>query len=218
MDTKQELLDYWRSVNVNESILSAFKEVPRENFVPESLRQQAYEDQPLPTLRQQSISQPTTIIAMLQALEIKEGEKVFEIGAGVGYQAALIATIIGDKGSLVSVEVIPELVQLARRNISNLGLTNTQILEADGSDGHFIKSPYDKAIITAACPAIPQPIIDQLKEGGIVIAPVGDLESQTLVKGVKVSGKLELEFLGSFRFVPMKGKLGFKEAEIFYKG
>ncbi len=212
--SKDELLQAWKSMNVDPALLSAFENIPREIFVPPLFQGHAYDDHPLPTLREQSISQPTTIIMMLHALQLKKGDKVFEVGAGVGYQAALIAEVIGEEGKLVSVEVIPELVYIAQKHLRNLGFSNAMVLEADGSEGYAAEAPFDKVVITAACPAIPQLIVDQLKEGGIVIAPVGDLQAQTMVKGTKIKGKLELEFLGSFRFVPMKGKYGFKEEEI----
>ena len=215
MSSKNELLLNWQDKNVDERLLLAFEQIPRELFVPPQFKEYAYEDQPLPTVRKQSISQPTTIMIMLQSLEIKEGERVFEIGAGAGYQAALISKIIGKSGTLVTVDVIPELVQLAKRNMKDLKLTNVIVLEADGSEGFLAQAPYDRIIITAACPNIPQPVIDQLREGGVIVAPVGDLEGQTLVKGTKVNGKLELDFLGPFRFVPMIGKYGFKEVDLF---
>lgn len=215
MSSKNELLLNWQDKNVDERLLLAFEQIPRELFVPPQFKEYAYEDQPLPTVRKQSISQPTTIMIMLQSLELQEGERVFEIGAGAGYQAALISKIIGKSGTLVTVDVIPELVHLAKKNMKYLKLTNVIVFEADGSEGFLPQAPYDRIIITAACPNIPQPVIDQLREGGVVVAPVGDLEGQTLVKGTKVNGKLELDFLGPFRFVPMKGKYGFKEVDLF---
>ena len=214
MDERQLLVESWEELNINENILEAFLDIPREDFVPPQYQHLAYEDRPLPTIRKQSISQPSTIMVMLQALELKEGEKVFEIGAGVGYQAALLSKIVGEKGKVISTEVIPELVYIAKKNMEKINLDNVEINEADGSGGNIGEAPFDKIVITAACPNIPEPIIEQLKEGGIVVAPVGDLESQTLVKGIKVGGKLDLEFIGSFRFVPMKGMHGFSEEDL----
>ena len=218
MTTKHQLLQFWRTLNVDERLLEAFLQVPREQFVLPSLKKHSYEDRPLPTIRKQSISQPSTVMIMLNALQLNPGEKVLEIGAGVGYQAALLATLLGDTGKLVTIDVIPELVQLARKNLAVLGLHNTLVLEADGGEGYAAEAPYDKIIITAACPTIPQQLIDQLKEGGIILAPVGDLQSQTMIRGIKNAGRLELDFLGDFMFVPMKGKYGFKEVEIYYDG
>jgi protein-L-isoaspartate(D-aspartate) O-methyltransferase len=210
--TKQDLLQFWKEMNVDENILKAFEEIPREDFVPKNLLEQAYDDNPLPTLRKQSVSQPTTIMVMLQALELKPGDKVFEIGAGVGYQAALIAKLIAP-GKLITTEVIPELVKATRDNLKKLNITNVEVIEGDGSEGH-LEAPFDKVVITAACPAVPEPLVEQMKEGAIVVAPVGSLLDQTMVKGVKNNNRLELEFLGSFRFVPLIGKHGFKEVEL----
>lgn len=213
MITKEQLVGYWRNKNivVDENIVKAFLEIPRELFVLPQHKEIAYLDQPLPTIRKQSISQPTTIMIMLLALELKENHKVFEVGAGVAYQAALIAKIIGEKGKLITTEVIPELVQTARENIASLGINNIKIIEADGGNGYQEEALFDRIIITAACPMVPQPLIDQLKEGGIIVAPVGDLESQTMIKGIKRGERLDIEFIGPFQFVPLRGKHGFEE-------
>ncbi len=211
MVTKQELLYFWKTLGVDAAMLTAFSKIPREQFVPPQLKMHAYDDHPLPTIRNQSISQPSTIMIMLSALDLQPGEKVFELGAGAGYQAALMAQLVGKKGKVITVEVLPELVYFARCNTENLNLKQVQVLEGDGAEGHPEQAPYDKIIITAACPTIPLPLIEQLKEGGIIVAPVGDLQSQTMVKGTKINGKLELEFLGDFVFVPMLGKYGFEE-------
>lgn len=208
--SKQQLLNFWRKMQVKESLLWAFQEVPRELFIAKELKDKAYHDHPLPTIRKQSISQPTTIMMMLQALELHPGHHIFEIGAGAGYQAALISKIIGPEGSLITTDVIPELIQIARHNLNKLDLRNVTILEADGGNGYPQEAPYDRIVVTTACPSIPEPLIDQLKEGGIIIAPVGDLDNQTMVKGIKQQGRLSLEFLGSFRFVPLQGKWGFE--------
>lgn len=215
--SKQQLLHFWHQQNLDPRLLEAFAAIPRENFIPPHLRAYAYEDQPLPTIRKQSISQPTTVMIMLQALELQKGDKVFELGAGMGYQAALISQLVGKRGKVVTSDVIPELVQMTRGNAEELGLKNVLVIEGDGGEGYPEEAPYDKIIITAACPTVPQPLIDQLKEGGIVIAPIGDLQSQTMVRGSKVNGRLELEFLGPFVFVPMKGKHGFQEEELIYR-
>lgn len=211
MVSKQELLQFWKSKGVEDSLLTAFSKIPREQFIPPQLKIHAYDDHPLPTVRNQSISQPSTVMIMLSALDLQAGDKVFEVGAGSGYQAALMAQLVGKKGRVVTIDVIPELVHFARCNTADLHLHHVQVLEGDGAEGYPEEAPYDKIIITAACPMIPQPLINQLKEGGIIVAPVGDLQSQTLVKGTKVNGKLELEFLGNFVFVPLVGKHGFEE-------
>jgi protein-L-isoaspartate(D-aspartate) O-methyltransferase len=211
MATKQQLLQFWKTMGVDEKLLQVFGKVPRESFIPASLRAHAYDDHPLPTVRNQSISQPSTVMIMLKALDLQPGEKVFEVGAGVGYQAAIMAHLVGKKGKIITSEVIPELVQFARSSMDDFQLRQARVLEGDGAEGYAEEAPYDKIIITAACPEIPPPLIKQLKEGGVIVAPVGDLQSQTLVKAIKVNGKLELEFLGDFVFVPLMGKYGFEE-------
>ncbi len=210
-------MTYWQSAGINQSLLEAFEAIPREKFVLPGLRRDAYKDSPLPTLRNQSLSQPSTVMVMLQALDIKPGDKVFEIGSGVGYQAALMSHLVGPKGKVVTTEIIPELVQLSKQNIDDLGIENVEVVEADGSIGYEDDSPFDKIVITAACPDIPKPIVQQLKPDGVIIAPVGDLKQQILVKATKDGERLDLEFIGPFVFVPMKGKFGFgEEAEIYY--
>ncbi|MBT4539178.1 protein-L-isoaspartate O-methyltransferase [Candidatus Woesearchaeota archaeon] len=215
MSSKETLINQWRAHNVDSDILEAFLTVPREHFVIDSeMKQYAYDDNPLPTLRKQSLSQPTTVIMMLQALQVKQGHRVFEVGSGAGYNATLLAELVGKDGYVVTTEVIPELVAVSRRKMEELDYSNFTVFETDGSEGYLQQAPYDRIIITAACPSFPQPLIDQLKDEGIILAPIGDPEKQQLVKGTKKNGKLSLEFLGPFCFVPMIGKLGFKEIEL----
>jgi protein-L-isoaspartate(D-aspartate) O-methyltransferase len=207
---KQQLLQYWKmNFTFKDSVIKAFRKINREDYVMPSLRKRAYEDAPLPILRGKTISQPSTVMLMTDALDLKKGEKVFEVGSGSGYQAAIISQIIGKSGKVITTEVIPELVQLAKKNLKTL--KNVIILEEDGSKGMPEEAPFDKIIITAACREFPRNLIDQLKTGGIIIGPVGFREEQTMVKGIKQDyGRLELEFLGSFIFTPMYGKYGFE--------
>ena len=217
MVSKQELLQFWKSKGVEDTLLTAFSKIPREQFIPPQLKIHAYDDHPLPTVRNQSISQPSTVMIMLSALDLQAGEKVLEVGAGSGYQAALMAQLVGKKGRVVTIDVIPELVHFARCNTADLNLKQVLVLEGDGAEGYAEEAPYDKIIITAACPMIPLPLINQLEERGIIVAPVGNLQNQTMVKGTKINGKLELEFMGNFVFVPLVGKHGFEE-KMFEKG
>ena len=122
-----------------------------------------------------------------------------------------MAHLVGKKGKVITSEVIPELVQFACSSLESLEFRQVTVLENDGAEGYSVEAPFDKIIITAACPTFPPPLIEQLKEGGIIVAPVGDLQSQTMVKATKIKGKLELEFLGDFVFVPLMGKYGFEE-------
>jgi protein-L-isoaspartate(D-aspartate) O-methyltransferase len=210
MEQKRKLINFWleKGVVQDERIISAFVNTPRETFLPEDLHEQAYEDHPLPTIRGQSLSQPTTVMIMTQALNVQEGEKIFEVGSGVGYQACILGNLAGN-GEVFTTEIMPELVQFARENVTSVGLKNVQVIEKDGSRGLEMEAPFDKIMVTAACPKIPQPLIDQLKEGGIIVAPVGDMKEQTLVKATKLGERLDFEFLGPFLFVPMQGKHGF---------
>ena len=210
MASKQHLIDYWESSGIikDSKVIEAFSKIPREKFVKEKHLEEAYGDYPLSIGEGQTISQPTTVMLMTQALELKQDEKVLEVGAGSGYQAAIISNIIGKKGKLISTEIVPGLAKLAQNNIEKLNLKNVKIMHHDGSKGYEKEAPYDKIIITAACPKIPKPLISQLKENGIIVAPVGDLNEQIMIKARKKGNKLIEENLGQFMFVPLKGRHG----------
>lgn len=214
---KEELADLWRGYKLaDERIVQAFLKVPRELFVPEELKEAAYEDFPLPIPCGKTISQPTTIIIMLKALELKEGEKVLEVGAGSGYHSALMATIVGSKGKVTSLEVVPELVKFARANLGKAGISNVTVIEEDGSQGCEKEAPFDKIVVTAACPDVPKQLLRQLKTGGILVAPIGGLHAQGMVKLRKLddSGRFAKESLGEFVFTPLIGKHGFSDEDI----
>lgn len=210
MSVKENLLKYWKESRLikDKRLFKAFKAVDRKNFILPEYESEAYGDYPLPLPGGQTISQPSTVMIMIEALELKETDKVLEIGAGSGWCAALIA-YVAKKGKIATTEIIKELADFAKNNIKKMKIKNVQVIHADGSKGYKQKAPYNKIIVTSACPAIPQPLIDQLKEGGIILAPIGNLYSQTMIKAKKVKGKLQKEFLGEFRFVPLKGKYGF---------
>jgi protein-L-isoaspartate(D-aspartate) O-methyltransferase len=209
---KNHLLTYWKErFSFNEQELQAFKTIDRENFIPFNLKNRAYEDNPLPLQRGKSISQPTTVMLMTSALELRPGDNVFEVGTGSGYQAALIATLIGKQGRLTTTEVIPELVMSARAQLQKARLTNITVYEEDGGKGMPDKAPFDKIIITAACKEFPKPLLEQLKVGGTIVAPIGEQDQQIMVKAIKKKDKgLDMEFLGPFVFTPMYGKYGFE--------
>lgn len=212
MTQKIELMKFWRgSFAFSDIELDAFKEIKREDFIPTSIKQAAYEDMPLPLMRGKTISQPTTVMIMTHALELEPGEKVFEVGTGSGYQAAVIAKIIGNNGKVTTTEVVPELVQFAKGNLRKARISNVFVHEEDGSKGMPSEAPFDKIIITSACREFPKPLLEQLKPNGIIVGPVGNQEEQEMVKGIKdKNGHLELEFLGQFLFTPMYGKYGFE--------
>ncbi len=192
--------------------IEAFDSVSREDFVLPQMIGAAYDDMPLPILRGKTISQPTTVMLMTHALELEDGDNVFEVGTGSGYQCAIIAWIVGSQGKVVSAEVVPELVQFAKENLKKAGITNVEVHEMEGSRGYAKNAPYDRIIITAACKEFPKPLLEQLKVDGIIVGPVGDSHEQEMVKGIKrPDGRIEYEFLGQFLFSPMVGKYGFED-------
>src|SRR3990167_4740201 len=179
MTQKPELLKFWKdNFGFTDAELNAFREVNREDFIPQELKSEAYNDMPLPLLRGKTISQPTTVMIMTHALELQPGEKVFEIGTGSGYQAAIIAKIIGPKGKVITTEVVPELVHFAKQNLKKAGIKNIFVYEEDGSKGIPSEAPFDKIIITAACKEFPKELLDQLKPNGVIIGPVGNAKEQ----------------------------------------
>ncbi|MDP3766049.1 MAG: protein-L-isoaspartate(D-aspartate) O-methyltransferase [Nanoarchaeota archaeon] len=212
MYQKTDLIKFWKeNFGFRDIELKAFEQVNREDFIPQELRNAAYHDMPLPLLRGKTISQPTTVMIMTHALELEIGEKIFEVGTGSGYQAAIIARIVGHKGKVITTEVVPELVSFARQNLKRAKIDNVVVYEEDGSNGMPNEAPFDKIIITSACKEFPKPLLEQLKPEGIIIGPVGTKYEQEMVRGIKdKDGHLELEFLGPFLFTPMYGKYGFE--------
>ena len=212
-EQKEILLKFWNeNFKFRDAELKAFREINREDFISGEFRTMAYADRPLPLLRGKTISQPSTVMIMTHSLELNPGDKVFEVGTGSGFQAAIIAKIVGEKGRVISAEVIPELVHFARNNLKKAGISNAGVFEEDGSAGFAEEAPFDKIIITAACKEFPKSLLEQLKPNGIIVGPVGNQYEQEIVKGVKrKDGKLDLEFLGQFLFTPMYGKYGFED-------
>ncbi len=205
---KKELVEYWNSRGIvkDKRLLDVFLSVPREKFILDEHLSQAYDDYPLPISGGQTISQPTTVMIMINALELKKNDKVLEIGAGSGYCAAIMSKIAKE---VYTTEIIPELVDFANKNLEKANIQNVFVIKHDGSQGYEKEAPYDKIMVTAACPEIPKPLIDQLKEGGIIVAPVSHLLGQKMIKGIKKQNKLKQEALGDFSFVPLKGKYGY---------
>ena len=187
-------------------IIEAFIKIPRHLFVREDFLSHAYDDIPLPTFRGQTISQPTTVAIMTEALNPKPGEKILEIGAGSGWQAALLAYCVGKKGKVITIDLEKTLVEFARRNLKKLKLKlNVEVIQWDGKKGYEKEAPYHKCIITAACKEIPRPVIKQVKSGGRIVAPVGDAWGQRMIVLDKISEKkFKTKDLGSFIFVPLR--------------
>ena len=184
----------------NEDVLEAFRAVPREEFVPESKKQLAYQDSPLQIGQGQTISQPYTVARMTELLDPKPVDKVLEVGTGSGYQAAILAEIVE---KVVTIERLRDLAESARNILGRLGYDNVQFIIADGSKGWEEDAPYDGIIITAAAKDLPQSLFDQLAVGGRLVAPVGSRLVQEMIRVTKTEDGLKRESFGSFRFVPL---------------
>ncbi len=197
-----ELIKYGalRSKHVTE----AFRNVPRENFVPREHEKYAYANYPLPIAAGQTISQPLTVAAMTEALDARKGDKILEVGAGSGYQAAILSAVIGEKGKIITTEIIPELFEFAKKNLKPY--KNVTVLNTDGSSGYGPEAPYDRIIVTASAPAVPKPLVGHLKDTGRLVIPVGD--RMLLIE--KKNGKTRETFIGYYAFVPLRGKHGHK--------
>jgi len=194
-------------------IIEAFRKLPRHKFVTKEYVGAAYADVALQTLKDSTISQPFTVAIMTEALNPQEGEKILEIGTGSAWQSCLIAYCIGESGMVVSLEIDKDLAEFGKKNVGKFSFKNIKIINKDGSLGYESEAPYDKIIITAATPEVPQPIKDQLKVGGIMVVPMGMPNEQEMIV-VKKVGKDKFEskniYNGSFVFVPLKGKFGYK--------
>ena len=198
-----------RGVIKSEAVERAFLSVPRHLFVPEEYASYAYEDVPLPTLKGQTISQPSIVALMLEELDLKPRHRVLEIGAGSGWNAALIAHIV-KPGRVITIEIDRDVAEFARRNIRKTNLDNVTIVEGDGSLGYEAEAPFDRIAVTAACERVPEPLFRQLKEGGKLIAPVGSVYSQMLTLFEK-RGKIRAREILPCIFVPLRGKYGLKQ-------
>ncbi len=183
-------------------VLSALLKVERERFVPEEYVSAAYADQPLPIGQGQTISQPYIVALMTELLELKGDEKVLEIGTGSGYQAAILAELANE---VYSVEIVESLASTAKKRLLELGYRNIHVKAGDGYLGWPEAKPFDAIIVTAAPDHLPRPLIEQLKEGGRMVVPVGTY-AQELKKIIKRSGKIEATDVIPVLFVPMTGE------------
>jgi protein-L-isoaspartate(D-aspartate) O-methyltransferase len=181
-------------------VLDAMRKVPRHLLVPEKIRPYAYDDMPLPIGEGQTISQPYIVALMTELIKPNKDMKVLEIGTGSGYQAAVLAEIVKE---VYTIEIFESLGIRAQRDLKALGYDNIQVKVGDGYKGWPEEAPFEAIIVTAAPEEIPQPLIDQLAEGGRMIIPVGDEgKVQQLVLGEKIKGKFRTRFISSVRFVP----------------
>lgn len=188
-------------------VLGAMRKVPRAAFVPETMRDYALENTALPIGHGQTISQPSVVAIMTEALELSGSEHVLEIGTGSGYQAAILARLAGD---VVSVEVVAELRERTAKLLKGLGISNVVVRDPGERLGLVENAPYDRIIVTAACPTIPASLVEQLATGGLLVLPVGSRRLQELTVVRKTPKKIEERRLGSCRFVPLVGPEGFE--------
>lgn len=190
-------------------VLEAMRRVPRHRFVPESARDQAYEDRPHPIGAHQTISQPLMVGLMTELLDVGVGDEVLEIGSGSGYQAAVLAEL---GARVVSVERHAPLAERARGLLEHLGIDSVEIYVGDGTEGWPAEAPYDRIIVTAGAPNVPQPLLDQLAAPGRMVIPVGPAELQSLMLIEKLSdGCVTSTSHGDCVFVPLIGKYGWPE-------
>ncbi len=225
-DTPDDLVDYLQQRGILETdrIIDAFHAVPREQFVPEKYASHAYSDTPLPIGSDQTISAPHMVAHMTELLDPRSGHRVLEIGAGSGYQAAILSHLVDE---VITVEIVEELAQQARENLSEY--ENVQVIHGDGSQGYHDAAPYDRILYTAASPRRPpEDVFDQLADNGMLIAPIGDRSirdgccsnsvysercdtHQTLNVYRKQDGEVTEEQHYGVRFVPLTGEEGREE-------
>lgn len=190
------------------AVLAAVANTPRHLFVPDALRARAYEDASLPIGNRQTISQPSTHARYLEALALGGRERVLEVGTGSGYQTALLSHLADH---VISIERIPELVETARAALEQAGCGNVTVLLGDGTLGRRSLGPYDAILVSAAGPKIPQPLREQLAEGGRMVIPVQHDDGQHLIRVTRRGDTFAEQDLGAAQFVPLVGKHGFGE-------
>lgn len=189
------------------AVLRAFEQTPRHAFVPTGIRHRAYEDSALPIGNGQTISQPSIHARYLELLKLTGREKVLEVGTGSGYQTVLLAHLAAQ---VFSIERIAPLLQTAREAIARTGVSNVSLLLGDGTLGWREYSPYDAILVSAAAPSVPQPLIDQLAEGGRLLIPLGGQDVQTLAMLTRRNGQIIREDILPVRFVPLLGTHGWQ--------
>jgi protein-L-isoaspartate(D-aspartate) O-methyltransferase len=190
----------------DERVLDAMLRIPRHEFVPHEFQSQAYGDHPIPIGESQTISQPFIVAVSLQALALTGSESVLEVGTGSGYQTALLAML---SRAVYSIERFPSLTRSAETALAKLGLNNVRVVVGDGSCGLPEFAPYDAILVSAAAPAVPRALLDQLPENGRMVIPVGPQHAQELQLIRKQDGKVAAQGLEGCRFVPLVGIEGY---------
>ena len=190
----------------DERVLAVMEQLPRHQFVPEAIKSQAYNDNALPISAGQTISQPYIVARMTELLELNGTEKVLEIGAGSGYQTAVLASLAR---KVFAIERLPDLAAEADERLQTMGIRNAVVKVADGTSGWDTYKPYDAILVAAGGPEIPEPLIEQLKVGGRLVVPVGeDQRRQSLIRVTRTEKRFKTEDLGPCAFVPLIGEHG----------
>ncbi|MDR6222300.1 protein-L-isoaspartate(D-aspartate) O-methyltransferase [Methanococcoides alaskense] len=206
----QEILIRALELNgTGERVRNAMRKVPRHLFVSEDMQSVAYADTPLPIGHDQTISAPHMVAIMCDLLEITEGMTILEIGSGSGYNAAVMAELVGKNGKIYTIERIPELAELARSNLERAGYSNVTVIHDDGSCGLPEHAPYERITVTSAAPEVPQPLREQLSKNGIMVAPVGTRHQNLVIVRKDNEGNISYRTWGEVIFVPLIGKYGF---------
>ncbi|HJQ25868.1 MAG TPA: protein-L-isoaspartate(D-aspartate) O-methyltransferase [Blastocatellia bacterium] len=205
---RQKMVELLRSRGIrDERVLKAMAEIPRHWFVPEAFEAQAYGDHALPIGQEQTISQPYMVAIMTELLEVNQDSTVLEIGAGSGYQTAVLSAVAG---RVFALERLSDLARTAQANIRRLGCYNATVKWFDGTIGWSEHAPYDGILVAAGGPEVPEPLVQQLAIGGRLVMPVGDTEQQTLVRIIRTEGGIVRENHGQCMFVKLIGRYGWQ--------
>jgi protein-L-isoaspartate(D-aspartate) O-methyltransferase len=208
---RQRLVEELQAKGIRDlAVLRAFEMTPRHAFLPSGIRHRAYEDAPLPIGSGQTISQPFVQARYLELLQLAGKERVLEVGTGSGYQTVLLAHLVEQ---VFSIERIPALLQQARDAIQRAGVRNVSLLLGDGTVGWREYAPYDAILVAAGAPAVPQPLVSQLANGGRMLVPVGDREEQRLVLVQRTGERVETTDVAPVRFVPLVGTHGWNRGD-----
>ncbi len=195
----------------DERVLETMREIPRHFFVPDALKSQAYKDNALPIAANQTISQPFIVARMTELLEPTPQSKILEIGAGSGYQTAILAHLAR---MIYAIERVPQLAAQANDRLQKLGIQNVNLKCADGTNGWQSHAPYDGILVAAGSPAMPEPLLNQLKIGGRLVIPIGqDQKSQNLLRVTRTPNNFQTEDFGKCAFVPLIGEHGWHNSQ-----
>jgi protein-L-isoaspartate(D-aspartate) O-methyltransferase len=207
-ERRRRMLDLLAQHVRDQRVVEAMARVPRERFVPEELQYRAYDDSALPIGEGQTISQPLIVALMVEALRPSPSDRALEIGTGSGYAAAVLSRLVRE---VVTVERIPRLADEAQAVLAALGIDNVRVHIAGEHLGRKEEAAYDAILISAGAPHVPRPLLDQLAEGGRLVAPIGSRHSQQLIRVVKSAEGLTLDRLGACAFVPLIGEGAWRE-------